>query len=40
MYFSKLVPAYRVLVDTPEGKRQLGELDVDGKIILNWLLTK
>jgi hypothetical protein len=29
--------AYRVLVEKPEGKRQLG---VGGKIILEWILEK
>ncbi|KAJ4444005.1 hypothetical protein ANN_05794 [Periplaneta americana] len=29
--------AYRVLVWRPEGKRPLGDRDVDGRIILKWI---
>jgi hypothetical protein len=29
--------AYRVLVGKPEGKDHLGDLDVDGRIILRWI---
>ena len=29
--------AYRVLVGKPEGKRPLGDLGVDGWIILGWI---
>jgi hypothetical protein len=29
---------HRVLVGKPEGKRPLGDPDVDGKIILRWIL--
>ena len=32
--------AYRVLVEKPEGKRQLEDLDVDGSIILSWIFMK
>jgi hypothetical protein len=28
------------LVDKPEGKRPLGDPDVDGRIILRWILRK
>ena len=28
---------HRVLVGRPEGKRLLGDLDVDGRIILRWI---
>jgi hypothetical protein len=28
---------YRILVDKPEGKRPLEGLDVDGRIILEWI---
>jgi hypothetical protein len=31
---------YRVLVGKPEGKRPLGEPDVDGRIILSWIFRK
>jgi hypothetical protein len=30
--------AYKVFVLKPEGKRQLGDLGLDGKIILEWIL--
>jgi len=30
----------RVLVGKPEGKRPLGDLDVDGRIILRWIFGK
>jgi hypothetical protein len=30
--------AYRILVGKPEGKRQLEDLDIDGRIILKWML--
>jgi hypothetical protein len=32
--------AYRVLVGKPEDKGTLGNLGVDGQIILKWILTK
>jgi hypothetical protein len=32
--------AYRVLVGKPEGKRPLGRLIVDGRIILKWMCKK
>ena len=31
---------HRVLVGKPEGKRPLGNLDVDGRIILGWIFGK
>jgi hypothetical protein len=31
---------HRVLVGKPEGKRPLGDQDVDGRIILRWILRK
>jgi len=31
---------HRVLVEKPEGKRPLGDLDVDGRIILRWIFGK
>jgi hypothetical protein len=31
---------YRVLVGKPEGKRPLGRLEVDGRIILRWIFRK
>jgi hypothetical protein len=31
---------YRILVGKPEGKRSLGRLDVNGMIILRWILEK
>ena len=31
---------YRVLVGKPEGKRRLGDLDIDGRIILQWIFMK
>jgi hypothetical protein len=31
---------YRVLVGKPEGKRPLGDPDVDGRIILRWIFRK
>jgi hypothetical protein len=31
---------YRVLVGKPEGKRPLGEPDVDGSITLRWIFRK
>jgi len=31
---------HRVLVRKPEGKRPLGDLDVDGRIILRWVFGK
>jgi hypothetical protein len=34
------IEAYRGLVCTPEGKRTLGRLDVDGRIILKWIFKK
>jgi hypothetical protein len=32
--------AYGVLVERPEGKRQLGRSSIDGSIILKWILKK
>jgi hypothetical protein len=35
------VSAYSIVVGNPEGKtRHLYDLDVDGKIMLAWILTK
>ena len=31
---------HRVLVAKPEGKRTLGYLDVDGRIMLRWIFRK
>jgi hypothetical protein len=31
---------HRVLVGKPEGKRPLGDPDVDGRIILRWMFRK
>jgi hypothetical protein len=31
---------YRSLVGKPEGKRQLGDTSVDGRIILRWIFRK
>ena len=31
---------HKVLVGKPEGKNHWGELDVDGRIILRWILRK
>jgi len=31
---------HRVLVGKPEGKRPLGDPDVDGRIILRWIFGK
>ena len=31
---------HRVLVGKPEGKRTLGDPDVDGRIILRWIFGK
>jgi hypothetical protein len=31
---------HRVLVEKPEGKRPLGESDVDGRMILRWIFRK
>jgi len=31
---------FRVLVGKPEGKNHLGDLDVDGRIILRWIFRK
>ena len=31
---------HRVLVGKPEGKRPLGNQDVDGRIILRWIFRK
>jgi hypothetical protein len=32
--------AYRVFVGKPEGKRPLGRLEADGRIILKWILER
>ena len=32
--------SHRVLVGRPEGKRPLGDQDVDGRIILRWIFRK
>jgi hypothetical protein len=32
--------AYMVLLGKPEGKRLLGDLGLDGKIILRWIIKK
>jgi hypothetical protein len=32
--------AYRILVGRPQGKRPLGDLGVDEKIILKWIFKK
>ena len=32
--------AYRVSVGKPEGKRPLGRLGIDGRIILRWIFRK
>ena len=31
---------HRVLVEKPEGKRPLGDPDVDGRVILTWIFKK
>ena len=31
---------YKVLVGKPEGKRTIGDQDVDGRIILRWIFRK
>ena len=31
---------HKVLVGKPEGKRPLGEEDIDGRVILRWILKK
>jgi hypothetical protein len=31
---------YKILVGKPEGKRSFGNLGIDGKIILEWILEK
>jgi hypothetical protein len=31
---------YRILVGTPEGRNHLEDPDVDGRIILKWILKK
>jgi hypothetical protein len=31
---------HRVLVGKPEGKRPLGDPDIDGRIILRWMFRK
>jgi hypothetical protein len=31
---------HRILVGKPEGKRQLGDPDIDGRIILRWVFRK
>ena len=31
---------HRMLVEKPEGKRPLGDQDVDGRIILRWIFRK
>jgi hypothetical protein len=30
--------AYKILIGNPEGRDHLGELGVDGRIILKWIL--
>jgi hypothetical protein len=30
--------AYKVLVRSPEGRRSIKSLDIDGRIILEWIL--
>jgi hypothetical protein len=32
--------AYRVLVGKPEGKRPLGDLGINGKIVVRWIFRK
>jgi len=32
--------AYKILIGNPEGRDHLGELGVDGRIILKWILKK
>jgi hypothetical protein len=32
--------AYKILVEKPRGKRQLGRCDIDGRKILKWILRK
>ena len=34
------IGVHRVLVGKPEGKRPLGDPDVDGRIILRWIFGK
>jgi hypothetical protein len=36
----KVRNAYKILVGKPEVKRPLGNLDVDGKLLLQWTLGK
>jgi hypothetical protein len=31
---------YSILIEDPEGKKHLEDRDVDGKIILKWILRK
>jgi hypothetical protein len=33
-----VINAYKILVGEPEGKNHSEDLDVDGKIILEWIL--
>ena len=35
-----LVLKYKILVGKPEGKNHWGDQDVDGRIILRWILRK
>jgi hypothetical protein len=32
--------AYQILVEKSERKRQLGDLDVDGRVMLNYIIKK
>ena len=38
--YGKRGGVYRLLVGKPEGKRQLEETGVDGRIILRWIFRK
>jgi hypothetical protein len=35
-----MISAYSVLVGKPEGERLLGDLGIDGRILLKWILEK